>query len=73
VVALGVGGACETVVHGETGLLVAEPGAEPFAAAVAEAVNARFDTITIRRHAERFSRERFGDEMSALIMEPAAW
>jgi glycosyltransferase involved in cell wall biosynthesis len=73
VVALGVGGACETVVHGETGVLVAEAGAEPFADAVAHAVDARFDSGAIRRHAERFSRERFGDEMSALIMEPAAW
>jgi glycosyltransferase involved in cell wall biosynthesis len=73
VVALGRGGACETVVPGETGVLVAAPGAEPFADAVAQAVNGRFDSAAIRRHAERFSRERFGDEMSALILEPAAW
>jgi glycosyltransferase involved in cell wall biosynthesis len=73
VVALGRGGACETVVHGETGLLVDMPGAEAFADAVAKAVDQRFETAAIRRHAERFSRERFGDEMSALIMEPAAW
>lgn len=73
VVALGRGGACETVVNGETGLLVDTPGAEPFADAVARAVETRFDTGAIRVHAERFSRERFGDEMSALILEPAAW
>jgi glycosyltransferase involved in cell wall biosynthesis len=73
VVALGRGGACETVIDGETGLLVADSGAEPFADAVAEAVSRRFDAGAIRMHAERFSRERFGDEMSALIMEPAAW
>ena len=73
VVALGRGGACETVVHGETGLLVDTTGVEPFADAVARAVDTRFDTGAIRRHAERFSRERFGDEMSALIMEPAGW
>jgi glycosyltransferase involved in cell wall biosynthesis len=73
VVALGRGGACETVVHGETGLLVDAPGVEPFADAVASAVDSRFDSGAIRRHAERFSRERFGDEISALIMEPAAW
>jgi hypothetical protein len=40
---------------------------------VARAVDQRFDPVAIRRHAERFSRQRFGDEMSALIMEPAAW
>ena len=27
----------------------------------------------IRVHAQRFSRARFGDEMAALITEPAAW
>jgi len=73
VVALGRGGACETVIDGETGLLVADSGAEPFADAVARAVSRRFDAGAIRMHAERFSRERFGDEMSALILEPAAW
>jgi glycosyltransferase involved in cell wall biosynthesis len=73
VVALGRGGACETVVAGETGLLVGEPGADAFADAVAQAVNRRFDATAIRRHAELFSRERFGDQMSALISEPAAW
>jgi len=73
VVALGRGGARETVVHGETGLLVDTPGVEAFADAVARAIDTRFDTAAIRHHAERFSRERFGDEMSALIMEPAGW
>jgi glycosyltransferase involved in cell wall biosynthesis len=73
VVALGRGGACETVVPGETGLLVGESGAGAFADAVAQAIDRRFDATAIRRHAELFSRERFGDQMSALISEPAAW
>jgi glycosyltransferase involved in cell wall biosynthesis len=67
VVALGRGGARETVVSGETGLLVDEPSAEAFADAVARAAGTRFDTGTIRRHAEQFGRERFGDEMEALV------
>jgi glycosyltransferase involved in cell wall biosynthesis len=73
VVALGRGGARETVVPGVTGLLVDDMTAEPFAAAVAQAIDRRFDAAAIRRHAEQFSRARFGDQMAALIAEPAAW
>jgi glycosyltransferase involved in cell wall biosynthesis len=67
VVALGRGGALETVVPGETGLLVNEPGPEAFADAIAIAVDRTFDSRAIRRHAECFSRDRFGDEMEALV------
>jgi glycosyltransferase involved in cell wall biosynthesis len=67
VVALGRGGALETIVPGETGLLVNEPGAEAFADAIEIAVDRTFDSRAIRRHAERFSRDRFGDEMEALV------
>jgi glycosyltransferase involved in cell wall biosynthesis len=73
VVALGRGGALETVVAGETGLLVDEPGAEAFADTIARALDQRFDAGAIRTHAERFGRARFGDQMAALITEPAAW
>ncbi len=69
VVALGRGGAVETVVAGETGMLAAEPGAEAFADAVSRALAHRFDAGAIRRHAERFGRDRFGDEMEALVAE----
>jgi glycosyltransferase involved in cell wall biosynthesis len=69
VVALGRGGALETVIPGETGLLVDEPSVEAFADAVAEAAVRRFDTGTIRCHAERFSRERFGDQIEAVVAE----
>jgi len=69
VVALGRGGALETVIPGETGLLVDEPSVEAFADAVAAAAARRFDPEPIRRHAERFSRARFGDEMEALVRE----
>jgi len=70
VVALGRGGALETVVQGETGILVNEPTTDAFGASILEAVNRRFDTNVIRRHAERFGRDRFGDEIEATVREP---
>jgi glycosyltransferase involved in cell wall biosynthesis len=73
VVALGRGGAVETVKHGETGLLVDELSAEAFADAIVDAVDRRFDASAIRRHAEQFGRSRFGDEIAALVAEPASW
>jgi glycosyltransferase involved in cell wall biosynthesis len=67
VVALGTGGALETVRPGETGLLVAEASADAFADAISRAMAHSFDPGVIRRHAEQFGRERFGDEMEALV------
>src|SRR5438477_4121052 len=67
VVALGRGGAAETVVANETGLLVDEPTSGAFADAIGRALAARFDAGVIRRHAEQFSRERFGDEMETIV------
>jgi glycosyltransferase involved in cell wall biosynthesis len=69
VVALGRGGAVETVVAGETGLLVAELSSDAFADAVSHATGRSFDTGAIRRHAEGFGRERFGNEMEALVRD----
>ena len=73
VVALGRGGALETVLAGETGTLVDEPTPDAFADGIARTLNDRFDAGAIRRHAERFSRARFADEMAAQIAEPGAW
>ena len=73
VVALGRGGARETVVPGETGFLVDDMTPGAFADAIVQAIDRGFDAAAIRRHAEQFSRARFGDEMCALISEPAAW
>ena len=72
VVAYGRGGACETVVPEETGLLVDEPTPRAFADAIADAIGRRFDAVAIRRHAERFGRTRFGNEMEALVNETVA-
>jgi glycosyltransferase involved in cell wall biosynthesis len=67
VVALNRGGAVETVIHGTTGLLVDEPTAPAFADAITRAARTPFDSAAIRAHAERFGRERFVHEISALI------
>jgi glycosyltransferase involved in cell wall biosynthesis len=67
VVALARGGAVETVVPDETGILVHEPTADAFAQAITDALSRPFDTQRIRSHAERFSRERFGDEIEAIV------
>jgi glycosyltransferase involved in cell wall biosynthesis len=67
VVALGRGGALETVIAGETGELVSDSSVEAFADAIATASTRRYDSTAIRRHAERFGRARFGDEIEALV------
>ena len=72
VVALGRGGAVETVVPGETGILVADQTPEAFADAIARAIGRHFDCASIRRHAEQFSRARFGDQIEALVAETIA-
>ena len=69
VVAYARGGAVETVVHDQTGFLVEDASPAAFAEAVARAVNRRFDTAAIRRHAERCGRARFGDEIEAVVRE----
>jgi glycosyltransferase involved in cell wall biosynthesis len=69
VVAYGRGGALETIVPGETGLFVEEPDAAAFADVIHRAIEHRFDTAAIRRHAERFGRARFADEIAAVIRE----
>ncbi len=72
VVALARGGACETVVPGATGLLVGDASPDAFGAAIRHAMAQRFDRDAIRRHAERFSRQRFGDEIAAIVRETCA-
>ncbi len=67
VVALGRGGALETVVPGQTGVLVDDTASEAFARAIADTVAGSFDVGAIRRHAEQFGRVRFGDEIVALV------
>lgn len=69
VVALGHGGACETVVDGVTGALVPEATADAFAGAIDRIVRAPLDTAAIREHALRFSRDRFHAEFEQQVDE----
>jgi glycosyltransferase involved in cell wall biosynthesis len=69
VVAYARGGALETVVAGETGLLVDEAVPAAFADAVRRAIDFPFDPAAIRRHAERFGRARFAREMETVVGE----
>ncbi len=71
VVAAARGGARETVLDGDTGILVTEAGAAAFADGIASALARRFDAGLIRTHAERFGRTRFGDEMEDRIASAA--
>jgi glycosyltransferase involved in cell wall biosynthesis len=67
VVALSRGGALETIVDGATGTLVDDLSPAAFADGIRRALDASFDRGVIRAHAERFSRQRFADEMESLI------
>jgi glycosyltransferase involved in cell wall biosynthesis len=69
VVAYARGGALETVVPEQTGFLVEDPSPAAFADAVRRTIDRTFDATAIRRHAERFGRARFGDEMEAVVGE----
>lgn len=67
VVAQAEGGALESVIDGETGILVHESTPSAFAEALRRAASARWDTNAIRRNAERFSIPRFTHEMQRAI------
>lgn len=69
VIAFAKGGALETVVDGITGLHFHEQTIHALNAAVEQFETDResFEPDTIRQHAERFSRQRFVDEMRSYI------
>lgn len=74
VIALGRGGALETVIDGRTGVFFSEQTEEALADAVHrfEAVEHSFDPEEIRRHACRFGTERFGREMRQFVADTRA-
>lgn len=67
VIALNQGGAAETVLHGETGILFAQQTAADLIQALRNADATRFDAERIRAHAQRFSTERFEREFLAAL------
>lgn len=79
VVALGQGGAAETIEDGVTGVLVGDPSVEAFADGLARVRSMPRDRRAIRTNAERFSRQRFltsfGNAVDEALAEreAAAW
>ena len=69
VVALGRGGALETVVPGRTGVLVADDSPSALAAGMTDVLATAFDAEAIRSHALRFGRPRFAAELKAAVDE----
>jgi glycosyltransferase involved in cell wall biosynthesis len=67
VIAINGGGVQETVVHGETGLLVNDESPEGLAAAFRRLPGMGFDCDHIQSWAQRFSRERFQRELLAYV------
>jgi glycosyltransferase involved in cell wall biosynthesis len=72
VVALARGGALETVIDGDTGVLVPSSTAEAFAEGLERVARMQVDSSHIRAHAEPFSRERFAREIAAVLDETVA-
>jgi glycosyltransferase involved in cell wall biosynthesis len=72
VVALGQGGALETVIDGETGVLFAEPDVDSLAGALDQVARRQFDSARIRELAQRFTRERHVQHMREVIDETIA-
>jgi glycosyltransferase involved in cell wall biosynthesis len=69
VVAVGIGGACETVLDGVTGMLADDGSVEAFAEALDQCRRTPFDREAIRANALRFSRERFRSGFQAAVAE----
>lgn len=67
VVALAEGGALESVIDGETGILVQDGTSGAFAAALRRVASMSFDPAAARRNAERFSTPRFKQELQTII------
>jgi glycosyltransferase involved in cell wall biosynthesis len=68
VVALARGGATETVIDGQTGVLTAE-GPEAMAAGIRRALATSWSAASCRQQAERFSAERFVAKMTEAVQD----
>ena len=67
VIAFDGGGACETIEHGDTGLLVANSTAEEFADAIESLDDVQFDPLKLHAAAARFSPAVFQSKMRSTI------
>jgi glycosyltransferase involved in cell wall biosynthesis len=71
VIAYAVGGASESVLDGQTGVLFGEQRPESLAAAIERFETLELDAAQLRRNAGRFGRERFRAEMAQVIERAA--
>jgi glycosyltransferase involved in cell wall biosynthesis len=69
VIAFGRGGAKETVLPRETGILYKEPGIEGLSAALDKFKSMNFNKTTIRANALKFSRDSFKKEISSYFQQ----
>ena len=67
VVALGRGGALETVLDGRTGVFAEDASVDAFARAIAHSEQIAWDTAALRASAERFSRAAFASGFTAIV------
>jgi glycosyltransferase involved in cell wall biosynthesis len=72
VVAYAAGGALDTVIDGQTGVLFAEPSAEALAAALERALACSWDRTAVAAHAARFSVETFKTQLSGFVAAKVA-
>lgn len=72
-VCLARGGALETVVPDLSGILVAEPGADALAEAMAVAASRSWDVAALRRHAAGWSEEVFARRLRLLVEHFPGW
>jgi glycosyltransferase involved in cell wall biosynthesis len=72
VLAYGVGGATETVIDGETGVLFGEQTVDALAAAIERAEHLSFDPRVMNRRMQRFAPDRFLRQMRALLADALA-
>jgi glycosyltransferase involved in cell wall biosynthesis len=71
VIAYGVGGAAESVLDGQTGVLFGEQTVTALAAAIERFEGMSLDSDQARQNARRFGRERFRAEMAEVISNAA--
>lgn len=69
VIAYGAGGALDTVVEGQTGILFRHASARSLIDAVRACERQPWNPAAIRRHAERFSEQAFHDGLIALLSQ----
>jgi glycosyltransferase involved in cell wall biosynthesis len=71
VIALGRGGALDTVIDNVTGVHVAESTPEAFVAGIARARQIAFNPLVIRQHALKFDRAEFAQSIQSTIASMA--